>query len=159
MTSTPQLLFAREKAKLVKKLMLLCGSDENVGLDEDSKEDILFHCSISCLPVSRAGRIGFHLVKIRAPRFSGFIVKPNKTSDLLEEGLDAAKDIYSGQNVTPALVFEVDGDLFVYSEVVPDYIRGADTHPFIQLRSHNRVRRIYELKRFLSALGMSCIED
>jgi hypothetical protein len=156
MNHIAQGLFERARKKLVKKLLSLCSVEEPVWVEEDSKTDLLFLCSTEYLPLSHQGRIGFHLISLKVPRFSGFLLKPDKTSDALEEALGQASEVYSGHgSVVPAVVFELDGKYFVYSSLIFEASRATDLCSFIQFRNHNRTRRIYELQRFLIASGMS----
>lgn len=152
-------VLARTKEKLARKIHSYCGVEDPIVIEEDSKIDMLFHCSTELFPLSRCGRIGFHYIKIRVPRFSDFLVKPNKTSTVLEKGIDEAEEIYSGlSSIVPAVIFDLDGKYFVYSAAVPEG-RNSSDHPFVHLKNHNRWRRIYELKRFLLATGMSSVEE
>lgn len=152
-------VLARTREKLARKIHSYCGVEDSIVVEEDSKIDMLFHCSTNLLPFSKCGKIGFHYVKVKVPRFSNFLVKPNKTSEILEKGIREAEEIYSGlPGIVPAVVFDLDGKYFVYSEATPEG-RSSSDHPFVSLRNHNRCRRIYELKRFLLATGMSAVEE
>lgn len=143
---------------LAAKIGKLCEAEKVVSKSDGPSVDPLFWGSINSYPMSSLGRFGFYSTDARAPRFSLLLTKPNKATEVLEKALSEATDVYSGfAFMIPAVIFNIDGQLFVYSEKQSDKQRIK--HPFIHVRNNNRSRYIYELKKFLSAMGMSEAEE
>jgi hypothetical protein len=150
---------SRVLSDIAKKIHKACAIEEEYPKDIGESVDPLYYCSLNVFPFSSAGKFGFHYVDAKRPKFSSLLVKPNKTTALLEAGIEEALEVYSGRpEIVPAVVFNIDTNFFVYSQKEQE-IGRVMRHPVLHVRNNNRSRYIYELRRFLSAMKMSEEEE
>ena len=143
-----------------KKIQRACLQDEESFVDYSRVTDVgdpLFHMSIEVMPRSSNGRIGFFLTTTPVPRFSSFLVTPQKSSTMLEDALSEAVDTYAGEPKISdhAVLFDGGGKPFVYSSWCPPEWAGG----ILTFRNRNRMRSIMHLPSFLRAFGLSQNDD
>lgn len=142
------------------KLQRACLRDEESFVDYRRVTEIgdpLFHLSIEVMPRSANGRVGFFLTTLPVPRFSSFLVTPEKSSTALENALSEAEDTYAGELKISdhAVLFDGGGKPFVYSGWCPSDWSGG----ILTFRNRNRKRSIMSLSSFLRAFGLSQNDD
>ena len=141
-------LLHRERSKIVRKLQNLYGVER--PRNYDTQADPLVAFSGDC-PRINNWKFGFHHQPVQIKAFSGILQKPRKYTANLEEAYQEACEIYAGgEDITPCVIFEVNGAWFCYVGVgaVDDY-SVLVIHP-----GHKRTRFIYALESYLSSMGV-----
>lgn len=147
------------KVSLATKLQKLCGVALEDQVDYRRRSDIadpLYHfCTEVAVRIGRQ-RVKFFLSPALKPRFSAFLVHPEKNSAVLEEALNAAVEMYGESEIAVVFGEEIGGQ-FVYTNA-PFENRQLEARVGMMKFNYRRTERcVMSLKSYL--IGLGAMED
>jgi hypothetical protein len=147
------------KVSLAEKLQKLCGVAPEDRVLYRGRHDIvdpLYHLCTEVLGRVGRQRVKFFLSPALKPRFSAILVHPEKASTVLEEALEAAKEIYGECEIAVVFGEEVGGQ-FVYTNA-PFENRQMEARVGVLKFNYRRTERcVMSLKSYL--IGLGAMED
>ncbi len=150
-----------QKISMAMRLQKMCRIAPEDQVDYRRRRDVpdpIYHLSTEVTGIGR-NHIKFFLGSMKKPRFSAFLVHPEKAATELEASLVAAKEIYGEDRI--AVVFgdpSVGGGLFAYTDSVPES-RRLESLGVTSFYNRRRPRCVMLLKSYLVAIGVAEAED
>lgn len=145
-TVKDKLLF-RERMKIVRELRRAFQVEELPNYSIDDTPDPLVRCCLEELKPTRNGKLGLHYQPVHVPSFSGCLRHPRRSMAKFEPAFEETCDIYAG-DFLPALVFDVQGAMFVYT-----HAGSVEDRSVMLIRDGKRLRFIYSLPNYLISIG------